>query len=70
MKTMPPLTSDPPEPLYSCAFECCAIEITNPADRMFWCGDGWYCQDCAEDRGHEMDIGIRLSAWLALREAR
>lgn len=62
----PPLDSEIPSALYSCGFDGCAEEVSNPADRMYWVpGEScWYCEDCLEELGGDPEIGIRLDRWI------
>lgn len=66
-KDSPPLTASPPEALYACKMQGCAEEVSNPAERMYWCSDGWYCEDCIDDILYGISCGIRLDEWLKLR---
>jgi len=62
---IPPDGTKLPESLYSCCdANGCTAEVSNPAERMYWCRDGWRCEDCIE-YGDDLVVGIRLDRWLA-----
>ena len=47
-----PTASDFPAPLYGCAFDVCATEVSYPAEMLSWTGGaasvpaGFYCEVC------------------------
>ena len=48
-----------PDPLYPCAFEACAAEVSYPADMLHWSNKeaSWYCETCA------LEADIDTSDW-------
>ena len=65
-------TLPPPKPVYGCANEACAEEVSWPATDIVWFSGtdeicaGWYCDNCLDEYTDRYDDrGVSLADYLA-----
>ena len=62
MSKRPPTTADIPTAVYGCGFECCAEDVSYPADMLFWhdggegAPAGFYCSECWHNHADLYDV--------------